>query len=126
VDGSAKSHSLQSPFEYDERCGKQEYEEVRESASALLSVPLRDLRASVRGFFRYVAAEKCLTALPKGAALTWRLFRAALAGNAVKDSMPANIRKILSRSHGDHGGNFFLAKTPRRREGARSGRRHSL
>ena len=62
---------LQSPFEYEYeyRCAEYEYEEVPESASALLRVLLRVLRGSVRGFCRHFAAEKCLTALPAGAAL---------------------------------------------------------
>ena len=54
VERSPAFHSLQTPFEYEYeyRCAEYEYEKVRESAFALLSVLLRALRVSVRGFFR--------------------------------------------------------------------------
>jgi hypothetical protein len=59
---------LQSPFEYEYeyRYAEYEYEEVGENAIALLSVLLRDLRVSVRGFFGCLQAENSLTALPTG------------------------------------------------------------
>jgi hypothetical protein len=48
-DGSSKPHLPLSSFEYEYeyRYAEYEYEEVRESAIALFSVPLRDLRVSV-------------------------------------------------------------------------------
>jgi hypothetical protein len=45
----AKRHVLQTPFEYEYeyRCAEYEYEKLRQSAIALLSLLLRALRASV-------------------------------------------------------------------------------
>ena len=68
VDGSPASHLLKTPFEYEYeyRCAEYEYEEIRESEIALLSVLLRALRVSVRGFFQYFAAENASQRCLKG------------------------------------------------------------
>jgi hypothetical protein len=55
-DGRAKPHVMQTPLEYECRCAECEYREVRESASALLSVLLPAAGVSVRSFFRHFAA----------------------------------------------------------------------